>query len=306
MRSLLARSLIVAFLAIYPLALFAMTSTNYVIDWDSLNTGGTDDSASANYQMQDTVGEHATGLSESESYELSAGYRIADAYVPALSLQVKTQESGVRSAYTSFSTSSLSVVVGNGATFAVGNYIAVIENEGLSELAAIGVITEINTNTLTVDAWAGDLASMSAAPSGSDDFVYRLEGSTAAFGTILPGEGKASFTAVNVVTNAQQGYTVSIQGLDGLHSASSTIQDVADGAVTLGQEEYGTRSVGDFASSSSTDLAIPTSTTRVIQSSTSPAISGNRSGVIYKLSIDNGTSPGSYEDTVMYRLTSNF
>lgn len=295
-----------AFLVIFPVAVFAMTSTNYGIDWDSVNSGGTDDSVSANYGIQDTVGEHASGPSTSETYELSAGYRIADDYVPALSLQVKTQESQVRSAYTSFSSSSLSVIVGDGSVFAVGNYIAVIENEGLNELAAIGVITEVNVNTIVVDAWEGDLISMSGAPSGSDDFVYRLEGRHAAFGMILPGEGKTSFTAVNVVTNAQQGYTVSIQGLNGLHSGSSTIRDVADGEVSLGQEEYGTRSVGNFASSSSTDLAIPTSTTRVIQSSASPPTTSDRSGVIYKLSIDSGTPSGVYEDTVFYRLTSNF
>ncbi len=72
-----------AFLAIYPLALFAMTSTNYIIEWDSLNSGGTDDSSSTNYLMEDTIGEHATGLSESESYDLTAGYRIADGDTPA-------------------------------------------------------------------------------------------------------------------------------------------------------------------------------------------------------------------------------
>lgn len=293
------------FLAIFPVALFAMTSTNYGVEWDSINIGGTDDGASANYGLQDTVGEHATGLSDSESYQLSAGYRIADDYIPSLSLVVKTQESQVRSAYTSFSQGGLAVTVNDASLFAVGNYLSVVENEGLGEVVAFGKIVDVTGNIVTVDAWQGDVASMSASPSGSDDYAYRLEGKSAAFGMILPGEGKTSFTAVDVVTNAQQGYTVSIQGLNGLHSASSTIRDVADGSVTLGEEEYGTRSVGSFANSSSTDLAIPTSTQRTIQSSDVPA-EHDRSGVIYKLSIDGSTPTGVYEDTVLYRLTSNF
>lgn len=305
MQVIFARTVCVVLLAIFPVALFAMTSTNYGLEWDSINIGGTDDGASANYGLQDTVGEHATGLSDSESYQLSAGYRLGDDYIPSLSLVVKTQESQVRTSYTSFSEGGLTVTVSDASSFAVGNYLSVVENEGLSEIVAFGKITDITGNVVTVDAWQGDIASMSASPSGSDDYVYRLEGRNAAFGMILPGEGKASFTAVDVVTNAQQGYTVSIQGLNGLHSSSSTIRDVSDGSVTLGQEEYGTRSVGSFASNSSTDLAIPTSTQRVIQTSDTPA-ENDRSGVIYKLSIDGSTPTGVYEDTVFYRLTSNF
>lgn len=40
---------------------WAMQSSNYRIDEDSINFGGTDDSSSANYRLSDTMGEIGTG-----------------------------------------------------------------------------------------------------------------------------------------------------------------------------------------------------------------------------------------------------
>lgn len=54
---------------------YIMQSSNYRLERDSLNVGGLDSSTSTNYQMKDTIGETATGLSESASYRMHAGYR---------------------------------------------------------------------------------------------------------------------------------------------------------------------------------------------------------------------------------------
>lgn len=60
----------------------AMTSSNYAIPLDSLNSGGTDDSQSGSYRLWDTVGEQATGDSASGSFAIRAGYRQMDsAYI---------------------------------------------------------------------------------------------------------------------------------------------------------------------------------------------------------------------------------
>lgn len=63
---------------ILPISLFAyvMQSNSYRIDSDSINVGGLDLSTSTNYQLIDTVGEVATGLSSSTSYEMNGGYRV--------------------------------------------------------------------------------------------------------------------------------------------------------------------------------------------------------------------------------------
>jgi len=53
----------------------SMQSANYKIEKDSINFGGTDDGQSANYNLQDTMGEIGTGLSDSTNYIMKAGYR---------------------------------------------------------------------------------------------------------------------------------------------------------------------------------------------------------------------------------------
>lgn len=52
-----------------------MSSTNYSIAADSINVGGTENSAGTNYKVSDTAGEHATGDSTGILYLLKAGYR---------------------------------------------------------------------------------------------------------------------------------------------------------------------------------------------------------------------------------------
>lgn len=52
-----------------------MQSSNYQIQSDSLNVGGNDTGSSTNYNLLSTIGETGTGVSDSESYTLGAGYR---------------------------------------------------------------------------------------------------------------------------------------------------------------------------------------------------------------------------------------
>ena len=51
-----------------------MTSSNYIIQSDSFNVGGSNQ-ASNNYGMSDTIGENASGLLTSDDYEIAAGYQ---------------------------------------------------------------------------------------------------------------------------------------------------------------------------------------------------------------------------------------
>lgn len=70
--------------AILPLVALGavMQSPSYQIQNDSINVGGTENSASSNYKLSDTVGEVGTGNSTSTSYNLYAGYRtMTGAYV---------------------------------------------------------------------------------------------------------------------------------------------------------------------------------------------------------------------------------
>ncbi len=53
----------------------SMQSGNYKILSEDVNIGGSDNQASTNYKMQDTIGGVATGATTSANYNLRAGYR---------------------------------------------------------------------------------------------------------------------------------------------------------------------------------------------------------------------------------------
>jgi hypothetical protein len=54
---------------------YVATSTNYRIQFQSINVSGKDFQTSSNYKLSETIGEVATGLSTSTLYKLKAGYR---------------------------------------------------------------------------------------------------------------------------------------------------------------------------------------------------------------------------------------
>jgi hypothetical protein len=295
----------IALLAIVPTAVLAMTSTNYQILWDSVNSGGTDNSTSTNYLLRDTIGEHGTGFSESENYRIGAGYRVGDSQEPTLSITIGTQEDDEVSAWTAFSDGSNTVTLTATSSFSVDDYIGVIENQGFSQIIAVGKITNISGGVITVDDWEGEPGNLSATPAGSDDYAYRMNGSAATLGVQTTVSESTSMTLTDIATNANNGYTVSIQGVDNLTSGSSTIIAVSDGTVSVGSEEYGVETIGTLGVGTGSDLSIPTTTTRTVQESSTYGID-ERVGIIYKLSISASTPSGNYEQTVLYRLTGNF
>jgi hypothetical protein len=289
-----------------PAVAFAMSSTQYQINWDSVNSGGNDYSSSTNFRLRDTVGEMGTGLSASQNYQLSAGYRAGDEQEPFLALTVGTQENSTRTAWTAFSSAGKTATLTATSSFAIGDFIGVVENVGLSQLVAFGKITSISGADVTVDAWSGEPGSLSASPSGGNDFAYRVNGRAADLGTQVSTQAGTSLTVMDVLSNVGTGYTVSVQSDDDLRNAvSSTISNVADGAVSLGSEEYGGESVGTFATSTGSDFAFSSSTQRNVQESAAYG-DHDRNGVIYKLTITASTPSGNYRQNVIYRLTAKY
>ncbi len=297
--------LFIVLLLSIPMMAVAMTSTNYGITWDSINIGGVDVSTSTNYLLRDTIGEHAIGVSTSTNYQISAGYRVGESGAPRLSLQIGTQQNAIQSVWTAFSSAGRTVTVTTSTLFSAGDFIAVIENQGFAQIVAVGKVTSVVGQVITVDAWDGAPGSLSATPSGGDDFVYRLNGSTASLGMQSIVTENTAVTVTDVVSNASNGYTVSVQGTDYLRSGANIMQSVSDGAVTVGSEEYGIQSVGTHAFGSGTDVAIPVVTTQTVQQSSTSA-SDDRVAVIYKLAVSPSTPTGNYSQQVVYRLTGNF
>lgn len=302
-----------AYLGIFMLAIFsitngvsAMSSTNYQINFDSINSGGTDFSSSTNYQMNDTLGEQGTGYTSSSNYLLHAGYRQTDEEIepPTLEFILGAQENNTQTAYTAISIAGNTVTVADTTYFVTGTRIGVVENQGLNESFVVGEVTEVNGLILTVDKWEGMTGSMSAVPAGGNDYIYRTEGHTIELG-VLDALGSAGIIQTEVSTNAANGYTLQIQSdgylrIDGTHY----INDVSDGTVTAGENEYGARVYGTTATSTGFDFPVTTAY-RDIQKSTTTAVA-DRVGMIYKASVDYSVAGGNYQQTVRYLLTANF
>lgn len=282
----------------------AMTSTDFTIGWDSINSGGRDDGSSTNFLLRDTLGEQATGESTSANFSLLAGYRYGEVGASVLSFDIGTQENSTEIAYTAFSNLNKTVTVASAASFSVGSFIAVVESKGAGQVVAIGKIASIVGTVITVDRWDGSAASIGASPSGSDDFVYRLDGDAAQLGTLSTSVVATSVTHTDVSTDVSAGYSVYLHTDGSLRTGSASITGVSDGVVTAGAEEYGARVFGSMATGTGSDFALST-TERIIQESDTVALD-ERIALVYKAAINANTVAGNYSQLIFYTVTANF
>ena len=298
-------SLILAF-ALFTNAAFAMSSTNFLINWDNINSGGNELGTSTNFSVYDTLGDNASGTSTSATYTLSAGYRASE-QADQLSLDVRSEDSATQVAYSAFDNAGGTVTVTNATGFAAGDYIAVVEDVGFSELVAVGKVSSIAGTILSVDGFDGNGGTMSAVSAGGNDFVYRLTLNAVAFGSVSASAENVSVTVSSVFSTVTNGYSVYIQANQELQNAAADIMtSVTDGGVSLASEEYGSENVGSFAVSANTDLGV-TTTQRVVQ--TSGTYTGgvpDRIAMLYKLAVTASTNAGTYTQTVLYTLTANY
>lgn len=281
------------FLFSFRQAFAAMSSTNYLLQWDAISVGASDAQSSSSYRLRSSVdlGTSAEDLSSS-SYVLDGGYR-GGVYDPVSTFRLYTQAISTQVAATA--STSTSVTVTSTAAFAVGDRILLIQNEGASQISAIGEIISISSPVITVDAFAGG----SPVIDGSGgDYVYKLTPD----GTTLPLASPTSSTVITgvvaweVVADIQTGYSVYLMEDTNLLTAGlDEIPDVADGSVTAGSSEYG-------AVSSDTSLASSTFDTQDTAITSSPQLVTSRSAVTFygrdyvtlKLGISSSQQEGAY------------
>ncbi len=221
-----------------------MSSSNYQILWDSVGTGGSNVSSSASYNLRDSLGVMG-GLSESDSYQVSDGYR-AGIYDRIADFSVFSQS--LVSQVAALSRTADSVTVTNVDDFEVGDYIVVIQDEGAGQVSAIGRVIEIVGDTLKVDEFTGGVPTID----GSEDYVYVMSGETLGFGVIPTASVATTVLGWEVSADVSQGYSVYVfEDHDLMNEDTAVFTDVADGAVTAGVTEYG-------GQSSDTTLALST------------------------------------------------
>jgi hypothetical protein len=124
--------------------------------------------------------------------------------------------------------------------------------------------------------------------------------------------GTLSASAVNtdsfvatVTSTASRGYALSIISDGALRSGGNTIAAVSDGAVTAGSAEYGFTTAGADGQYNATDTSISDTTYKTVAQN-SDAVAGRQTTVSFKASMSDGSTAGTYSQTVTLVLTANF
>lgn len=293
MRRFLAAIVIVGFFGTGLRASAQMSSTNFEIRWDTIGAGGDDGSSSASYILRDTTGNAAIGDSTSANYSLGAGYRqgVFDRFIE---FSFFAQNNAVVQAATASAGNTITCTT---AGFSVGDMVGLIQDRGAGQVSAIGQIVSIGAGTITVD----DLKDGGVAPAidGTDDYVYQLEGVSADLGTFTATTIQTSLIGIEVSTDADGGYVVQVAADGALRDGPVNINAVADGAVSVGDEEYGGRSSDTTLAGStfdSSDTAFTTSFQDVAD--TPSAVHEDRNFLTLKGSIVGGTDSGTYSQAL--------
>lgn len=279
-----------------------MTSSNYIIRWDTVSSGGSDTSSSASYNLRDTVGGNAIGTGSTSSYQTRAGYRLgANDQIMAFEVLSQVAASEVAATGLVGTTVAVASVVG----FSVGDFIAVVQDKGALQVAAIGKIVSTGVGTLTVDA----LANGGSAPNvdATDDYVYRLSGATADLGALLVTTVSTEIIGFNTTADVDNGYTIQALYDGKLRSGANDVNDVTDGSVTAGSEEYGARS-SDTSVANSTfdtvDTAFTTSFQPVVEVGSNSF--NSRSFVTLKAAMATSTPNAIYGNVLNFVVSGNF
>ena len=294
--------ILVGFFVYAQFASAAMSSTNYNIRWDTLSAGGSDTSSSASYILRDSVAPNAGSASSSSSYQVTDGYR-AGVFDQIITSDLFIQNSTNEREITALSSTTVSMTSTTG--LSVGDYVAIVQDYGGSQVTAIGKIQTVGVGSIVLDR----LVSGSSSPSidGSNDYLYLLNGSSLTLETVSTSSVGTGILAFEVTVDNESGYVVQILEDGELREGANSIDDVADGSVTLGSEEFGARS-NDSSLSSSTfdtqDSALTSSAQEVVSRSTFAF--DDRSFLTFKIAGATSTPSATYSQTLTVITSGNF
>lgn len=123
-------------------------------------------------------------------------------------------------------------------------------------------------------------------------------------GDISPSGVSEQSLVISYVTNAN-GFTTTVSEDGNLRASSGDdINDVSDGSVTAGSEEYGIRTSGSIGQQNSADASI-TATAKTIASRSDVAPSSSAT-LTFKAAVSASTPNGNYSHTATITTTGNF
>lgn len=274
--------------------LAAMSSTNYQIQWDELSGGG-GSSSSASYGLRDSIAGSSAGTRTSSiSYGIDQGFR-AGVYDPVVDFVPYVEDRSTQVAATAFVSNTVTVTTAAG--FSIGDWIAIIQDEGASQVSAMGQISGIAGSDITIrSSYSGSTPVID----GANDVVYRMsQTASSGLGTLSTSSVTTQMVGWVASADVTQGFGVYAFADGDLRSGSDSIASVADGVVSAGSSEYGARSSDSTLATSAfdtQDTAITTSPALV--GSTSVSSFTNSGFLILKAAISSSQPAGSYGQTL--------
>ncbi len=125
------------------------------------------------------------------------------------------------------------------------------------------------------------------------------------FGTLSPSAVSSDSITITTTTNAIDGYITTIEETENLKTVGGVdINDVADGSVTAGSEEYGIRTSGAAGQMNGADTAITTAPQAVAANAV--WINGSVVTITFKAAISTTTAAGVYNHIVTLISTGRF
>lgn len=303
MKKVIAIFAIVGFFVYTNIAFAGMTSTNYKIQWDSFSAGGSDTSSSSSYGLRDSLGETSIGSMSATNYQVSSGYR-AGVFDQILTFSILLQNTSDARLVSSLS--SLTISTASTSSISVGDYIALVQDVGVNQVAAIGKVASVSSNvSITVDTWSTNGSTPTI--DGSNDYYYPMNATSVAFGSLTNGVVSTGIIAFEVSAEDPNGYVVQIQSDTGLTTGSHDITSVSDGSVSGDSEEYGARSSDTTLVNSTFDTA-DTAISSTYQDVTTESSTkfDDRHFVILKVSKTSNTTSGNYSQTISLIASGNF
>ena len=278
-----------------------MTSPNFQIRWDTISAGGSDTASSASYGLRDSVSPLAGSQSSSASFKLDSGYR------PGIFDEIITFDPLVQSTSSVRATTGYAgnVITASSAGVIVGDYVALVQDRGTSQISGIGRVTAVGGATITIDT----LATGGVGPiiDGANDYVYVLSGGALAFGDLSAASVGTGIIGFEVTADNSNGYSVQILEDGNLRNGGDAISDVADGTVTVGSAEYGARSSDTTIATTTFDTQDSAITTTAQAIATSSVASyDQRMFITVKAAISGASVAGAYGQTLTLIASGNF
>jgi len=162
---------------------------------------------------------------------------------------------------------------------------------------------EIGTGKITSTNYAGLIGFRQT--ESDPKMTFTISGNLIDFGTLTTSGVSSDSITVTTTTNAVDGYVTTIYETENLKTVGGAdIDDVADGTVSPGAEEYGVRTSGAAGQMNGADTAITISPQAVALYSS--WVNGSTVTITFKAAISSITAAGAYTHAVTLVSTGRF